>query len=122
MSETRNGREKVATFRSRVEAQLAAARLESEGIACEFRGDDVAGAYPQLALAGLRLWVREEDAARARDILARVEPTPEEVVGNLADAEEAVQTRGGASPASSASPLIYLMAVVVLGVIAALLL
>ncbi len=61
----------IETFRSRLEAEMAAAFLEAEGIEVLILADDAGGAYPMLQfLRGVRLLVAPEDEARAKEILA----------------------------------------------------
>jgi hypothetical protein len=70
----------VEKFFNRLEAEMAAGLLESEGIQAFVQADDAGGAYPPLQhLRGVRLIVFPEDADRAREILAawRQPPTPE---------------------------------------------
>jgi Putative prokaryotic signal transducing protein len=62
--------ELIARFYAPVEAQLAAARLRAEGIPCFLANADMAqSVMPHLQIL-VRLHVREQDAARARTILA----------------------------------------------------
>ncbi len=57
-------------FPSRIEAEMAAGLLESEGIEAMVLADDAGGAYPMLQFVrGVRLLVYREDAYRARQIL-----------------------------------------------------
>ena len=61
----------LETFSNRIEAEMAAGLLESEGIEAMVRADDAGGAYPMLQFVrGVRLMVAKEDEARAREILA----------------------------------------------------
>lgn len=61
----------VEKFFTRLEAEMAAGVLESEGIQAFVSADDAGGAYPPLQhLRGVRLIVFPEDADRAREILA----------------------------------------------------
>ena len=61
----------LETFSNRIEAEMAAGLLESEGIEAMVRADDAGGAYPMLQFVrGVRLMVAQEDEARAREILA----------------------------------------------------
>ena len=60
----------LETFPSRIEAEMAAGLLESEGVPAMVMADDAGGAYPMLQfIRGVRLMVYREDAARAREIL-----------------------------------------------------
>lgn len=53
-----------------LEARLAATVLEANGIPAQVLADNAAGAYPSMALVyPVRLLVRSEDAALAREIL-----------------------------------------------------
>ena len=60
----------LETFASRIEAEMAAGLLESEGVEAMVMADDAGGAYPMLQfIRGVRLMVYREDEARAREIL-----------------------------------------------------
>ena len=59
----------VATFQYRHEAELARTFLEMAGIDSMIATDDGGGTYPGMLLPA-RLIVREEDEARAREVLA----------------------------------------------------
>ena len=61
----------VTTFGNRQEAELAKGLLETLHIEAVVQGDTVGGMREHLAWsgAGFRVLVREEDAAKARDIL-----------------------------------------------------
>jgi hypothetical protein len=60
----------LETFYSRIEAEMAAGLLESEGVETMVLADDAGGTYPMLQfLRGVRLMVAAEDAYRARQIL-----------------------------------------------------
>jgi hypothetical protein len=60
----------LETFHSRIEAEMAAGLLESEGVEAMVLADDAGGAYPSLQFVrGVRLMVAAEDAYRAREIL-----------------------------------------------------
>ncbi len=64
----------LQTFYSRIEAEMAAGLLESEGVPTLVMADDAGGAYPSLQfLRGVRLMVAAEDAYRAREILKAME-------------------------------------------------
>jgi hypothetical protein len=64
----------IEKFTSRIEAEMAAGLLESEGIEALVLADDAGGAYPMLQfLRGVRLLVALEDEARAREILKAME-------------------------------------------------
>ena len=61
----------LETFSNRIEAEMAAGLLESEGIEAMVMADDAGGTYPMLQfIRGVRLMVFKEDEARAREILA----------------------------------------------------
>lgn len=72
----------LETFPTRIEAEMAAGLLESEGIEAMVMADDAGGTYPMLQFVrGVRLMVFKEDEARAQEILAAMaepgEPLPE---------------------------------------------
>jgi ribosomal protein L37AE/L43A len=67
----------VATYTFPWEAQLAKARLESEGIESVVADEIAAGLYGANAIGGVKLRVREEDAGRATALLATLRPLPE---------------------------------------------
>jgi hypothetical protein len=61
----------LETFPNRLEAEMAAGLLDSEGIEAMVLADDAGGAYPMLQFVrGVRLLVFKEDEARAKEILA----------------------------------------------------
>ena len=60
----------VGAYRTRSDAEFAQATLASEGIQSVIAADDAGGAYPFDLSGGARLLVAEEDAERARAILA----------------------------------------------------
>jgi glutamate-5-semialdehyde dehydrogenase len=61
-------------FFSRIEAEMAAGLLESEGIETLVLADDAGGTYPMLQFVrGVRLMVAPEDEAQAREILQAME-------------------------------------------------
>ena len=61
----------LETFSNRIEAEMAAGLLESEGIEAMVMADDAGGTYPMLQfIRGVRLMVFKEDEARAKEILA----------------------------------------------------
>ena len=99
--------ERLSTYPTLVEAELALARLAQAGIEARVHSDDAGGAYPVLQNHGSRLFVRPDDAEHARAILEE----PLDVEGHvesaevLAAAEDEVSTRaGGRRLAFSASP------------------
>ena len=59
----------VGSFPNRIEADLAQGALEAAGIEAVVAADDAGGMEPGLWVAGVRLLVREDDAAQARDLL-----------------------------------------------------
>ena len=67
----------VATYVFPWEAQLAKARLESEGIQSVVADEITAGLYGANAIGGVKLRVREEDAERATTLLSTLRPLPE---------------------------------------------
>ena len=69
----------LETFASRIEAEMAAGLLESEGVEAMVLADDAGGAYPSLQFVrGVRLMVAAEDAYRARMILKDMEEAGEQ--------------------------------------------
>lgn len=61
----------VESFSTRLEAELAAGVLESEGIRAFVVADDAGGAYPPLqTVRGVKLLVLGDDADRARTLLS----------------------------------------------------
>ncbi len=60
----------LETFSNRIEAEIAAGLLESEGVEAMVMADDAGGAYPSLQFVrGVRLMVAAEDQYRAREFL-----------------------------------------------------
>jgi len=60
----------LETFPNRIEAEIVAGLLESEGVEAMVVADDAGGAYPSLQFFhGVRLLVAAADAYRAREIL-----------------------------------------------------
>ena len=59
----------VATFRSTADADVAKGVLAAVGVDAMIRSDSAGGMYP--ALSPAELLVRTEDAAKAKDALAR---------------------------------------------------
>ena len=60
----------VATFSTQLEADLAWARLEAEGVPCTVFSDDAGGAFPMLQVTrGVKVLVASDNEARAREIL-----------------------------------------------------
>jgi hypothetical protein len=62
----------VAVVGSRIEAELIAGLLRSDGIGAAVSADDAGGQEPQLQLQGVRVLVAPADEARARRLLAAV--------------------------------------------------
>ncbi len=72
-------------FSTEVEARLAAAVLEANGIPAEVHADTAGGALPSIALVfPIRLLVRASDAELARELLDTPAEPPDDV-GQLAD-------------------------------------
>ena len=61
---------RVRTFPNRFESDVAKSALESAGIECLVRADDVGGLRPDMQLRGVDLLVRAADGKRAEAILA----------------------------------------------------
>lgn len=59
----------VAEFPNRIDAEIAQSALESAGIESFVSADDAGGLRPNLWLSGVRLVVREDAAADARNLL-----------------------------------------------------
>ncbi len=75
----------VGTFENLSEAEVAKSLLTAEGIAVVIRDQPLASLIPPIALAngGLTLLVAEDEAARAREVLANPDSTeamPEDAV------------------------------------------
>ena len=66
----------VGLFPTAFEAGLARAHLEAEGIRAFIADENFIHLYGSLATDGIKLQVREEDAPRARQLLADREPLP----------------------------------------------
>jgi hypothetical protein len=60
----------IATFPSRVDAELAQGALEAARIDSLVQADDAGGMQPGLWMSGIGLLVRAEDADRASRLLA----------------------------------------------------
>lgn len=82
----------VETFSTPWEAQIARARLETEGIHSVIADENFVRLYWALssALGGVKLQVREEDVSRAAEMLRNREPIPEIY---LVTEEDAAQPR-----------------------------
>ena len=59
----------IRTFLNTVDAELARGALESAGIDSMIRADDCGGLRPHLWMGGVEVLVRNEDAARAEEVL-----------------------------------------------------
>ena len=59
----------IGDFPNRIDAELAQSALEAADIESLVSGDDAGGVQPGLWMSGVRLFVREPDAARAKEIL-----------------------------------------------------
>lgn len=59
----------VRSFPSRIEADVAQGALEADGIDALVVADDAGGQYSSLWVSGVQLLVRNEDAARASEVL-----------------------------------------------------
>jgi Putative prokaryotic signal transducing protein len=63
----------VVVVGSRLEAELIAGLLRSNGVDAAVSADDAGGQEPQLQLQGVRVLVAATDAASARQLLATVD-------------------------------------------------
>jgi hypothetical protein len=59
----------LRTFGNQFDADLAKSALTAAGIYCVLSHDDCGGMDPFLTMFGIKLVVRAEDAARAKEIL-----------------------------------------------------
>jgi hypothetical protein len=59
----------VRTFLNNIEAEIAHSVLEAAGVEALIRSDDCGGIRPSLWLSGVALLVREDDVARAKELL-----------------------------------------------------
>jgi hypothetical protein len=66
----------VAVVASRVEAELIAGMLHSNGLRAVVSADDAGGQEPQLQIQGVRVLVAPSDEASARRLLADAGGTP----------------------------------------------
>ena len=64
-----DGLQVIRTFINNVDAELARTALEAAGIESMIRADDCGGTRPHLWMGGVELLVREEDVARAEEVL-----------------------------------------------------
>jgi hypothetical protein len=86
----------IRLFSTRESAEIAAAKLESNGIKCWVNSDDCGGMYPSLTTAaGVRLNVRSEDAEAATALLD-AQASPAEI--------NQMEIEALASPASNPAP------------------
>lgn len=110
----------AAVFHTRIEAEIARARLEALGIAAWIDADDAGGLYPQFQIRGVRLRVSAADKPAAERILALPEGDNEETRGDLEAAERLLRDASGPEAArprfSVATVLIALLALGALGV------
>jgi hypothetical protein len=60
----------VAVVSSRIEAELIAALLRSNGIKTGITADDAGGQEPQLQLGGVHVYVSPSDAPTAQNLIA----------------------------------------------------
>lgn len=111
--------QRLATYGSKVEADLASARLDQAGIPSRVQTDDAGGAYPVLQTHGSHLLVATEDRARAEEVLAEAieAPRSEESETVLEAAEEAVAHPEGARRSRFGSAARLLLACVVIAVL-----
>ena len=73
---------RIATFRTREDAELAQAALEAAGIPSVLEADDAGGSYPFDLTAAARLFVADADAEDAEAVLSgRPSARGEDVVG-----------------------------------------
>jgi Putative prokaryotic signal transducing protein len=63
----------VAVVDSRIEAELIAGMLRSNGLRAAVSADDAGGQDPQLQLQGVRVLVAPSDEASARRLLAEAD-------------------------------------------------
>lgn len=61
-------------YLTHMEADLAKSALEAAHIQAAISADDAGGMRPGLWMGGVRLLVRQEDAARAGDLLGLAQP------------------------------------------------
>ena len=59
----------VRTYLNRIDAELAYSALRATGIVSMIEADGASGTQPGLWMGGVKLLVRAEDAAQAREIL-----------------------------------------------------
>jgi hypothetical protein len=59
----------IGDFPNRIDAEIAHSALEASGIESYVSGDDAGGVQPGLWMKGVKLFVRDEDADRALDVL-----------------------------------------------------
>jgi hypothetical protein len=71
----------VATFSHQIEAHLAKAKLESEGLECRLADEHIVSINWLFsdAVGGIKLRVSEKDAERAREILRRGPAHPDRI-------------------------------------------
>ncbi len=66
----------VAVVASRIEAELIAGMLRSNGVRAAVSADDAGGQDPQLQVQGVRVLVAPSDEATARQLLAEADGSP----------------------------------------------
>jgi Putative prokaryotic signal transducing protein len=66
----------VAVASSRIEAELLAGMLRSNGLTAAVSADDAGGLEPQLQIHGVRVLVTRSDEAAARRLLTADDDTP----------------------------------------------
>jgi len=59
----------IGDFPNRIDADIAHGALEAADISSFVSADDAGAVQPGLWMRGIKLFVREEDAVRAREIL-----------------------------------------------------
>jgi hypothetical protein len=110
----------AAVFHTRIEAEIARARLEALGIAAWIDADDAGGLYPQFQIRGVRLRVAAADKLAAERILALPEAENDETRGDLEEAERTLRDESRLEASrprfSAATVLIALLALAALGV------
>lgn len=73
----RDGMIRLRSFASQLDGEIALGRLEALGVKAMLQTDNCDGMHPHLDLrAGVHLLVREEEAEKAREILAESGEAP----------------------------------------------
>jgi hypothetical protein len=91
----------VGTFAASWEARLAQARLVAEGVDAVVTDEIVGTFYGGSVIGGIKLRVREEDAAHAVELLAREKPLSQLY---LVTEEDALELRGEAEAEKEIDP------------------